>query len=48
MAEIDDLTVKVNADAKQADSALEKLVSQLETVNKALGKIMSGNAFSNM
>jgi|GEM_PF-845869 len=48
MAEIDDLTVKVNADAKQADSALEKLVSQLETVNSALGKIMSGNAFSNM
>lgn len=48
MAEIDDLTVKVNADAKQADSALEKLVSQLETVNKALGKIMSGNAFSDM
>ena len=48
MAEIDDLTVKVNADAKQADSALEKLVSQLETVSKALGKIMSGNAFSNM
>lgn len=48
MEEIDDLTVKVNADAKQADSALEKLVSQLETVNKALGKIMSGNAFSNM
>lgn len=48
MAEIDDLTVKVNADAKQADSALEKLVSQLETVNKALGKIMSGNDFSNM
>lgn len=48
MAEIDDLTVKVNADAKQADSSLEKLVSQLETVNKALGKIMSGNAFSNM
>jgi phage-related protein len=48
MTEIDDLTVKVNADAKQADSALEKLVSQLETVNKALGKIMSGNAFSDM
>ena len=48
MAEIDDLTVKVNADAKQADSALEKLVSQLETVNKALGKIMTGNAFSDM
>lgn len=48
MAEIDDLTVKVNADAKQADSALEKLVSQLETVNKALEKIMSGNAFSDM
>lgn len=48
MAEIDDLTVKVNADAKQADSALEKLVSQLETVNKALGKIMSGNAFTDM
>ena len=48
MAEIDDLTVKVNADAKQADSALEKLVSQLETVNKALGKIMHGDAFSDM
>lgn len=48
MAEIDDLSVKFDADAKQADSALEKLVSQLESVCGVLGKITHSDSFAKM
>lgn len=48
MTEIDDLSVKLDADAKQADSALEKMVSQLESVCGVLGKITHSDSFAKM
>ena len=43
MPELDSLELKVEADAKKADSALDSLIEKLQNLSKTLGGVNTNN-----
>lgn len=48
MSEIDSLDIKIEAEAKQANTALDKLTEKMEAFSSALGKLTNNDAFKSM
>lgn len=48
MSEIDSLDIKIEAEAKQANTALDKLAEKMEAFSSALGKLTNNDAFKSM
>lgn len=48
MSEIDSLDIKIEAEAKQANTALDKLAGKMEAFSSALGKLTNNDAFKSM